>query len=64
MRRIGVGAVLVGGLLLATACGSSDGSGTAAATLTPSSNTSFEGVAPETNRKFKTYELLDGAVKL
>ena len=35
MRRIGVGAVLVGGLLLATACGSSDGSGTAAGGPTP-----------------------------
>jgi zinc/manganese transport system substrate-binding protein len=36
MRRIGVGAVLVGGLLLATACGSSGGSGATAGGPTPS----------------------------
>ena len=35
MRRIGVGAVLVGGLLLATACGSSGGSGSATGGPTP-----------------------------
>lgn len=39
MRRIGVGAVLVGGLLLATACGSSGGSGSASGGATPATVT-------------------------
>lgn len=39
MRRVGVGAVLVGGLLLATACGSSGGSGATAQGPTPSTVT-------------------------
>jgi zinc/manganese transport system substrate-binding protein len=35
MRRIGVGALLVGGLLLGTACGSSDGAGSASGGPSP-----------------------------